>query len=201
MNFNRNTMRVKRTYIEKHPDIHLLQEYYNNHKEEIIQQLYVRYIHYIYGISLKYIKDRINAQKFTLSLYEKLPVQIWNQKPLLFKDWLYTFVLNECKHYLNSKGKQDLQLEYNCTVSKETKNENSKPIYIYFSDEQYAEKIEKCIKQLSPVSQTIATLFYKEQKNTRTISKQMNIDPKKVINSLLQTQEQLIICLEKDGNK
>src|SRR4051812_28286558 len=63
---------------------------------EIIGELFKRYTHLVYGVCLKYFKDRDLAKDAVMQIFEDLISSLQKHEIHNFKSWLYTFTRNHC---------------------------------------------------------------------------------------------------------
>ena len=61
----------------------------------IIGELYNRYAHLVFGVAMKYLKNKHDAEDITMIICEKLPQRISKSNIQKFKPWLYTVTKNE----------------------------------------------------------------------------------------------------------
>ena len=81
----------------KHPektDEDLLRQFRDSGNLEILGDLFSRYIHLIYGVALKYLGDRGDAQDAVMHIFEKLVTEIPRHEIGNFKSWLYVITKN-----------------------------------------------------------------------------------------------------------
>ncbi len=100
--FNRNR--------KSQTDTELLDIYLKEYNQEILGELYSRYIHLVYGVCLKYFKDRERAKDAVIELYEKILVEIGKHTITNFKSWLYVVTKNYCLMELRKRKPGELIL-------------------------------------------------------------------------------------------
>ena len=69
----------------------------------LVGTLFSRYTPMLYGVCLKYLKDRDDAKDITMQLFEKLGDKLRNHDIANFRSWLYVTARNECLMHIRSK--------------------------------------------------------------------------------------------------
>ena len=77
-------------------DEELLDKFQNSGNLDALGELYSRYMHLVYGVSLKYLVDRDDAQDAVMNIFEKLVTDLPKYKVQNFKNWLYVLTKNYC---------------------------------------------------------------------------------------------------------
>ena len=77
-------------------DRELLEKYKKSGNIEVLGVLYQRYMHLVYGVCLKYLKDREESQDAVMQLFEKLIDSLRKHEVDNFKSWLHVTTRNFC---------------------------------------------------------------------------------------------------------
>ncbi|MBN1821357.1 MAG: sigma-70 family RNA polymerase sigma factor [Prolixibacteraceae bacterium] len=182
-------------------DEQLLSLFLEKQDMDYLGELFVRYMHLVYGICLKYFKNRDDSKDAVMQIFEKVNTEVHNHTISNFKSWLYVVSKNYCLMELRKKGnKKFLQPEENIFVFMENKQE------IHLVDNSDNLNLEKdllnCIESLKKEQKLCIRLFYFDNKPYREIAEQMAFDEKKVKSYIQNGKRNLKICLEKkDGTK
>lgn len=191
-------MAIFKTGSIKHPkpDEVLLAEFSSTGNLEVLGELYTRYMHLVYGVCLKYLKDRDEAMDSVMQIFEKLITDIPKQKIENFSSWLHVVTKNYCLMQLRSKKSKDEKFN-------EWLNdpgifmENSNYLHPIDRDEQDLDKeLEDCIEHLKEEQKECIRLFYYENRCYQEISEDLKTDEKKVKSHLQNAKRNLKICLE-----
>ena len=95
-------------------DKNLLSQYFNTHDDKVLGELYNRYLHLVYGVCLKYLKNQEKAKDAVFNIFEKLLHDIKNHDIKYFKSWLYIVAKNHCLMELRKcKADQKKHEQYN----------------------------------------------------------------------------------------
>ena len=187
---------LKRNF-DQFSDGELLESYLKKGNLDILGALYKRYIDLVYGVCLKYLKNREDSQDAVTDIFEKLITELEKHKVDNFKSWLYVLTRNYCLMKLRSDGKaskRTVELSEDRIPFMES-GEELHPIDKDNGDIDRA--LEDCIKQLKEEQLKCIKLFYYENKCYREIADTLNLDEKKIKSHLQNAKRNLKICLEK----
>ena len=95
-------MDIKRLY-SNWTDDELLKQFVRTSNQELLGQLYSRYIPLVYGLCLKYLQQIEDAEDAVINIYEELVRKIPNYQIDNFKTWLYSVAKNHCLQILRKE--------------------------------------------------------------------------------------------------
>ncbi len=177
-------------------DDDLLSEFTSSGDLEVLGELYSRYMHLVYGVCLKYLKNRDESKDAVMHIFEKLITEIPKQKIDNFSSWLHVVTKNYCLMQLRSQKSKDEKFNEwinDPTVFMETSNF----LHPIDNEEPDMEKsLADCIERLKDEQKECIKLFYYENRCYQEISGDLNIDEKKVKSHLQNAKRNLKICLE-----
>lgn len=75
-------------------DSQLLVTYRNSGGLDVLGELYNRYMTLVFGVCLKYLKDRDESRDAVMQIFEKLIETLKNHEIEHFKSWLYITARN-----------------------------------------------------------------------------------------------------------
>src|SRR5512137_2458806 len=78
---------------------------------EVLGELYSGYMHLVYGVCLKYLKNRDESKDAVMQIFEKLIVEIPKQRIENFRSWLHVVTKNYCLMQLRSQKTQGEHLQ------------------------------------------------------------------------------------------
>jgi len=180
------------------PDEELLREFCDTSDLEILANLYSRYMHLVYGVCLKYLRNRDEAMDAVMQIFEKLITEIPRHKIETFRNWLHVVTKNFCLMKLRSeKSQKEKMAEWiNDPVVFMESDENLHPI----DDEERNQNIDKaladCINRLKNEQKACIEMFYYHNKCYGEIAVSLGIDEKAVKSHLQNGKRNLKICLE-----
>jgi RNA polymerase sigma factor (sigma-70 family) len=173
-------------------DPELIDQYKKTHDGTWIGVLYTRYTALVYGVSLKYLKDRDTAKDAVMQVFEKLTDTLKTHEVQHFKSWLYVTTRNHCLMYLRSqKGKYTQEIS---PFLMETATE----AHLESSTEREANlgKLEQCIEKLNGEQKTCVQLFFLQEKCYKDVASVTGFDLNKVKSAIQNGKRNLKICME-----
>ena len=84
-------------------DDELLKQFIQTSNQEILGQLYSRYIPMVYGLCLKYLQQTEDAEDAVNNIYEELTQKAHKYQIDNFKTWLYSVAKNHCLQILRKE--------------------------------------------------------------------------------------------------
>jgi RNA polymerase sigma factor (sigma-70 family) len=181
--------------LETKTDAALLQQYRTGQDLAVLGELYNRYMSMVYGVCLKYLKDRDESKDAVMQLFEKLVTSLMEHEVLNFKSWLYVMAKNHCLMHLRArKGKNFEEISPFLMETGAAEHPGEEP-----EMESNLSKLEKCIGTLVSEQKQCVQLFYLEQKCYREIVELTGYDDNKVKSYIQNGKRNLKICMEKNG--
>ena len=168
---------------------------------EILGELYSRYMHLVYGVCLKYLKNREEAKDAVMHIFEKLIVEIPRVKIENFRSWLHIVTKNFCLMELRSKKSHEKKLK-EWALDSESFMENAYDLHPIDRDGPNMEKVlAECIEKLKDEQKECIRQFYFENRCYNEIASIMGIDINKVKSFLQNGKRNLKICLEEKNER
>ena len=159
--------------------------------------LYGRYMHLVYGVCLKYLKNQEESQDAVMQVFEKLVSELPRHEVENFKSWLYVLVKNHCLMHLRA---QKSKLNQEGLMAKENQVFMESTLEVHPMDDAPLEKdlaaLQHCIEQLKAQQKECIKLFYLEGKCYREIVELLGLDLKHVKSFIQNGRRNLKICLE-----
>jgi len=182
----------KKAYFRTQSDESLLEFLRNGGDSRCLGELYIRYGHLVFGVCLKYLKNRMDAEDLTSEIFERLTQKISAHDITNFKSWLYSVTKNECFMRLRKKSIQtdELQEHWLGEIPSEEDDFEQKEIIL----NQLANEIEG----LKEEQQLCIRLFFIEKKSYEQISQELNISLKQVKSAVQNGKRNLKNRLEEN---
>jgi RNA polymerase sigma factor (sigma-70 family) len=157
--------------------------------------LYQRYMPLVFGVCLKYLKDREESRDAVMQIFEKLVHTLREHEVEYFKSWLYTTARNHCLMHLRShKNKQFEEISPSLMET---------DINRHHEDEEDLElnlvNLERCIEKLANEQRHCVQLFYLQQKCYKEITTVTGFDLNSVKSYIQNGKRNLKICLSQHG--
>lgn len=170
-------------------DEELLHSFLETEAPEIIGEFYRRYGHLVMGTSMKYLKNRFDAEDLVMQIFEKLPKKLKSHSIHHFKSWLYMVTKNECLMILRKKGRVSAE------ITKEL--EASDEMELIIQKEEQFNALEKAIGELKEEQKSCIQLFYLNSLSYQEIASQLKMDIKKVKSAIQNGKRNLKLNLER----
>jgi len=182
-------------------DEELIAEFNSSGDLEALGELYSGYMHLVYGVSLKYLKNREEAMDAVMQIFEKLITDIPKQEIQNFRSWLHVVTKNYCLMHLRSvKSKNERLAEW--AADPQNFMENASEMHPIDRDEpDMKDAINDCIERLKKEQKYCIKQFYYENRCYREIAVSLGISEKKVKSYLQNGKRNLKLCLEEKNEK
>jgi RNA polymerase sigma-70 factor (ECF subfamily) len=176
-------------------DTDLIQRYKESGDMEVLGVLYSRYMTLVYGVCLKYLKDREQSRDAVMQIFEKLITLLKQHDVGQFRGWLFVTARNHCLMQLRAaRGKhfEDISDDFmeNAAVLHQEEEPNM---------ESNLRKLEDCIARLATEQKECVRLFYLQQKCYKEIVQLTGYDDNKVKSYIQNGKRNLKICMEENG--
>ena len=188
-------MPLASTYTLK-SDLELVEQYKATGELDVLGALYGRYTSLVYGVCLKYLKDREESKDAVMQIFEKLVTTLRGHEVTHFKSWLYVTARNHCLMQLRArKGKYFEEISPGLMENEPSAHPDEGP-----EIEANLSKLEDCIQKLAAEQQTCVSLFYLQQKCYKEIVTLTGYDDNKVKSHIQNGKRNLKICMENGGS-
>jgi len=164
---------------------------------DFLGELYSRYMPLVYGVCLKYLKNREDSKDAVMQIFEKLIRDLPEYEIVNFKAWLYVLTKNYCLMQLRSTQTKDkkMKLFQNEYESFMEIDDSLHPLDE--SDAENNKALNDCIQKLKNEQKLCIELFYLNNKSYREIMDLQGFDENKVKSLIQNAKRNLKICLEK----
>lgn len=184
------------SYIGQRLDEGLLKEFTATADLNVLGRLYSGYMPLVYGVCLKYLKNREESKDAVMQIFEKLIVEIPKQKIDNFRNWLHIVTKNYCLMQLRSQKTKNERMSEFMTDSV-TFMENSSFMHPIDEDgQQFDIDLADCIERLKDEQKLCIQQFYYENRCYNEIARNLDLDEKKVKSHLQNAKRNLKLCLE-----
>lgn len=184
--------------INQPTDEELLEAYRSSKDQNHIGDLYKRYMHLVYGLCLKYMKDEALASDMVMHIYEKLVNDTLKHDIKHFKSWLYMVSKNHCLMQLR-KDQVRTKHESNYATEETVFMESPEVEHLNHvtPEEEKLQHLSDCLEQLKKEQKECVSLFYNEEKCYQEITDITGYALKKVKSYIQNGKRNLKICIEK----
>jgi RNA polymerase sigma-70 factor (ECF subfamily) len=161
----------------------------------IVGELYNRYTALVYGVCMKYLKDREESRDAVMQIFEKLMESLKTHEINVFKSWLYVTARNHCLMQLRAKKGKNFE-ELSPFLMENGSNGH---LEHGFDVENNLSKLEKCMNELGNEQKQCVQLFYLEQRCYKEITELTGFDLNKVKSYIQNGKRNLKICMDKNA--
>ena len=176
-------------------DEELLRLYQTTSDLQWLSELYLRYTAMVYGVCLKYLKNRDESQDAVMQIHEKLIASLLQHQVNNFKSWLYVNARNFCLMQLRAKkGRQTEEISPFLMENGAGQHPDSD-----LDLEQSLGRLERCIETLALEQQSCVRLFYLQEKCYKDVADETGFDLNQVKSYIQNGKRNLKICMEGNG--
>ncbi len=177
-------------------ELELLQRFQEEDDVEALSSVYANYMPLVYGVCLKYLKQRACAQDAVMDIFEKLLQELKRHDiPDNFRVWLYVLSKNFCLMQLRKTTATRKRLEKMPPVFMENAL-TVHPMDREEQEEQLESLLAECLTRLKEMQRECVTLFYYEKYCYREIASQLGGNEKQVKSAIQNGKRNLKLCLE-----
>jgi RNA polymerase sigma-70 factor, ECF subfamily len=178
----------------------LIAKYLGTDDLEWLGILYQRYTHLVFGVCLKYLKDREDSKDAAMQIFEKLIVELKKHEVANFRSWLYVMTKHHCFRLLQNRSSslkktdqfsQEQIMESDLNLSPLDEPDNSMP----------EKALKECLEKLKKEQKMSIEMFYYKEKCYQEISDELNIPLNKVKSFIQNGKRNLKICLEQQNGQ
>ena len=178
-------------------DDELLRLYQASGDIAYLGELYERYIHLVFGVCMKYLKNKEDSKDMSMQLFEKLTEAAKAHEIRNFKSWLHVLAKNECLMLLRSRKYKQQKAAMEINESRDVEMEPA----LHPTEEQALEnnlqELELAIEALPPGQKECIRLFYLEQKCYKEIAELSGHELKQVKSFIQNGKRNLRIYMQK----
>ncbi len=178
-------------------DEQLIKQYQGSGDTEVLGLLFHRYMHLVYGVCLKYLKNKEDAQDAVMEIYEKTGQELLVKQVDNFKPWLYVVSKNYCLMQLRSRQSQlSKEKEFEKDEISLMETEGDLHLNNSWEPDELDQRLQACLKKLREQQRSCIELFYFKELCYREISDNLKLDIKKVKSYIQNGKRNLKICIE-----
>jgi len=186
---------------QRKSDEDLVREFSSTGDLDILGDLFSRYIHLVYGVCLKYLKNREESKDAVMQIFEKLISEIPRHTINTFRSWLHVVTKNYCLMQIRSQKSDNEKLIEWLNAPGNFMESLHEPHPIDEDGSDNNEALDDCIERLKDAQKECIKLFYFNNKSYSEISVKLGIDEKKVKSYLQNAKRNLKICLEEKNEE
>jgi len=183
---------------DKQPYMHcsddeLLNQFIETSNQELLGQLYSRYIPLVYGLCLKYLQQIEDAKDAVSNIYEELNRKIRGYQIDNFKNWLYSVTTNQCLQILRKKKNrffEEIDIQ-------NMESDDFEHLIDIKEDKEKEEALNYCLNTLPKGQQLCIIRFYFDDFSYADIVDKTGFELKKVKSYIQNGKRNLKSCILK----
>lgn len=176
-------------------DGELIEKFRQTHDPEIIGALYKPYMYLVYGLCLKYLKNREDCQDAVMQVFEIVLKDVLRFEIRNFKSWLYSVSRNYCLMQLRRLKGEHAKMD---EIGREWLMESTELLHpIEATDNEALQEIlRQCLEQLREEQRRCVELFYYNQHCYKEISGMLEMAENQVKSHIQNGKRNLKLCIE-----
>ena len=162
---------------------------------QALGELYNTYMPLIYGLCMKYCKNKEDSEDAVMGIYELIANKLKTQEVSNFKSWLFVVSKNFCLDKLR-KEKRYLTKEKDFNLMQSSE---------YFHPDEVNDKetrfnlLEQCLEKLPDLQKQMIDLFYYQKISYQEIVNLKGITWNRVRSNIQNGRRNLKQCIESNG--
>lgn len=183
-------------------DEELLELYRSTDDLVHLGELYERYVELVFGVCLKYFKDRQRAEDSVMNIFEKLVEKTKTQDIRDFRPWLHVVAKNYCLMELRKKNRTVFMDDLSPGAQKQVV-QSEEMMHPFEEDPKNGEEkaLKECLENLSPNQRKCVEEFYLKGKSYKEISAESGEALGMVRSRIQNGRRNLRNCMEKKVKK
>ncbi len=169
----------------------LFRAYAEKKDKEIIALLFRKYMALVFGVCMKYQREKHAAQDSTMEIFEKLMQYQPDRDIKNFKAFMYVVSKNHC--LMKQRGEKMLTIDIS-----DADMENALEVHPIDSNGQELQEeiLKKCLKKLKELQKDCLHLFYLKKKSYSEISRELKVTLNAVKSHIQNGKRNLKVCIE-----
>ena len=174
-------------------DDELLKQFIQTSNQELLGQLYSRYVSLVYGLCLKYLQQIEDAEDAVINIYEELTRKIQNYQIENFKTWLYSVTKNHCLQIL----RKEKNVTFEEIDNQIMESDEFEHLIEVNDDKEKEDALNYCLDTLPEEQRQCITLFFFDDFSYVDIVEKTGFTMNKVKSYIQNGKRNLKICILK----
>lgn len=187
-------------HAEKRQDEELLLEYRKTGDNRIIGELYKRYMHLVFAVCIKYLKNSENSKDAVMQVFEWLLKELKNQEIRNFRGWLYTVVRNHCLMQLRKEKTWQKVFEVDKVKMNDEFMESDSFMHLHKEEEieENSVKLLQALEKLNQEQKRCIELKYFEDKSYEEVTAITGYDLNQVKSYIQNGKRNLLLMMRRE---
>ncbi len=150
-------------------DAQLLEQFKKKNDSTYLGVLLQRYSMMVFGVCMKYLKDKVLAEDSTQSIFEKVIKEVVKYDIPYFKSWLYSFSKNHCLMELRKSPSKFNFTNDDISTLEIQADQNDELELNEFTKNEKNSILETALQLIKEEQRECITLFYLNKKSYKEI--------------------------------
>lgn len=183
---------ITKTKYQNMSDEEVVNNYRLSSDKELVGILFERYSPLVFGVCLKYLRNKDESRDMVVNIFEKLMVDLKNFDIQKFRPWLHSVTRNHCLMFLRKANRPGTEKDIETLQHKleEVSNEEKNEKEIQFS------QLEKAMEELNDEQKISVTLFYLKDKSYQEIAEETGWEMNKIKSYIQNGKRNLKLILQ-----
>ena len=182
-------------------DAELIDSFKSENSESALGELFERYVHLVYGVCMKYLKNTEESRDATMQIFEKLRNDLKRHEVEKFSFWLHTVSKNYCLMQLRSKDAMKSYDDELLVTEDGLMEENISEFLGEKNTDHLLEVLPQALENLNTEQRICVELFYLKDNCYEEVSSITGYDMKKVKSYIQNGKRNLKIYLTNQMNE
>lgn len=170
-------------------DEELYQNFLKDRDKEVLGTLFRKYMTLVFGLCMKYLREKHAAQDATMEVFERLLGYQPKSEIKNFRAYLYVMSKNYC--LMKQRGDKVFTMEIS-----EADMELATEVHPIDEGDNREALLERCMKELKDLQSQCVSLFYLKRKSYMEISRELKVTLNAVKSHIQNGKRNLKICIE-----
>ncbi len=155
--------------------------------------LWDRYAHLLFGVGMKYLKDKERAKDLVIDVFATLPELLGRHEVNSFRPWVHTVMRNRCLMLLR---KGDPEVHMGDAVAHAEEADEDAVLH-----ESTLQRLEAAVHELKEAQQTCIRLFYLERNSYQQTAERTGYSVELVRSHIQNGRRNLRLILQRDADQ
>lgn len=171
-------------------DAERLAIYRSTHNQEVLGQLFNKYMSLVFGLCLKYFEDKEAAKDAVMDIYELIALKLKTHEVEYFKSWLFMVSKNHCLQKLRKSNRKKV---------------SEKEAYLMYTEQVFhpdtitdpilLKKMKDCMNKLPKEQYDCVEMFYMREMSYHQVCEQTQLTWNKVRSFIQNGRRNLKKCM------
>ncbi len=170
-------------------DEELYRAFLSTQDTKILGEIYRKNMALVFGVCMKYMGEKHEAQDATMEIFERLLTQHIKTEIKSFRAYLYVMSKNHC--LMKKRGEKVIHVQIT-----ESDMELAMEVHPIDESERNEARLKTCLNELKDMQKTCVELFYLGKRSYMEISNELRVTINAVKSNIQNGKRNLKLCLE-----